>query len=119
MKALSIMQPWAYLICIGVKPIENRTWWTAFRGPVLIHAGKKFDRGFDWEWAIARGAPDLRYGYFDMGGIVGIANLTDCVPQSSSPWFVGPYGFVMENAQQLPFLPYRGALGFFEVEVPA
>ena len=43
MKALSIMQPWAWLICAGHKDIENRSWSTGFRGPVLIHAGKKFD----------------------------------------------------------------------------
>ena len=26
MKAISVKQPWAYLICSGVKDIENRTW---------------------------------------------------------------------------------------------
>jgi|GEM_PF-3784742 len=25
-KAISIKQPWAYLICTGIKDIENRTW---------------------------------------------------------------------------------------------
>lgn len=27
MKALSIKQPWAWLICKGIKDVENRTWW--------------------------------------------------------------------------------------------
>lgn len=39
MKAISIHQPWAWLIVEGYKDIENRTWLTAYRGPVLIHAG--------------------------------------------------------------------------------
>ena len=26
MKTISVKQPWAYLICSGVKDIENRTW---------------------------------------------------------------------------------------------
>ncbi len=43
MKALSIMQPWAWLIVNGHKDIENRNWPTRFRGPVYIHAGKKID----------------------------------------------------------------------------
>lgn len=38
MKALSVKQPWSYLICSGIKPIENRTWKTNYRGRVLIHA---------------------------------------------------------------------------------
>lgn len=41
MKAISIKQPWASLICSGIKDIENRTWKTNFRGKVLIHASAK------------------------------------------------------------------------------
>ena len=43
MKALSIRQPWAELIVAGLKDIENRTWRTDYRGPVLIHAGMKIE----------------------------------------------------------------------------
>ncbi|MCP4687042.1 MAG: ASCH domain-containing protein, partial [Desulfobacterales bacterium] len=52
MKALSIRQPWAWLIANGYKDIENRSWRTSFRGEFLIHAGKKFD-GAGWDWAVA------------------------------------------------------------------
>jgi hypothetical protein len=38
MKAITVKQPWAQLICEGIKDIENRTWKTNFRGRVLIHA---------------------------------------------------------------------------------
>lgn len=41
MKALSIKQPWAYLIASGIKDIENRTWKTNFRGRIYIHASAK------------------------------------------------------------------------------
>ncbi|AWI90326.1 hypothetical protein C0214_19955 [Methylobacterium sp. DM1] len=34
-KALSIMQPWAWLIVNGHKDIENRDWRGHFRGPAL------------------------------------------------------------------------------------
>jgi hypothetical protein len=37
-KALSIRQPWVWAIVHAGKDIENRTWWTPYRGPVLIHA---------------------------------------------------------------------------------
>ena len=112
MKALSIMQPWAWLICAGHKDIENRSWPTSFRGPVLIHAGKKFDGeddANDWAW------PHIeRPEAFDLGGIVGEAEIVDCVTRSNSRWFGGPYGFVIRNARPLEFRPCRGMLGFFE-----
>ncbi|MCB2188832.1 MAG: ASCH domain-containing protein [Deltaproteobacteria bacterium] len=38
MKCLSIRQPWASLIVAGMKDVENRSWATKYRGPVLIHA---------------------------------------------------------------------------------
>jgi hypothetical protein len=41
MKALSIRQPFASLICRGIKTIENRSWDTAYRGKLMIHASGK------------------------------------------------------------------------------
>jgi len=36
MKALSVKQPWANKIASGEKTIEVRTWYTHYRGPLLI-----------------------------------------------------------------------------------
>lgn len=41
--ALSIRQPWAWLIVNNHKPVENRSWPTSFRGRFLVHAGKTRD----------------------------------------------------------------------------
>lgn len=123
---LSIRQPWAWCIAMGFKPIENRDWksWNTglkFRGDFLIHAGKKIDTD---AWSFIRDVfPDIllpdphvfmRPGY--TGGIIGRGKIVDCVTHHSSPWFFGPYGFVIENAEPLPFMPYKGQLGFFNVE---
>ena len=35
---LSVQQPFADLICGGIKTVENRTWNTDYRGSILIHA---------------------------------------------------------------------------------
>lgn len=111
MKALSIMQPWAWLIAAGHKDIENRSWPTTFCGPVLIHAGKKFDFDpqMDWDW------DDItpRLDEMHTGGIVGEAEIVGCVTTSPSRWFQGTYGFLIRNARPLPFRPCRGMLGFF------
>ncbi len=40
MKVLSLLQPWATLVVSGAKQIETRSWSTAYRGPLLIHASK-------------------------------------------------------------------------------
>jgi predicted RNA-binding Zn-ribbon protein involved in translation (DUF1610 family) len=44
MKVITVKQPWAYLLCAGIKDIENRTWKLPekYRGKrVLIHASAK------------------------------------------------------------------------------
>jgi hypothetical protein len=38
MKALSLLQPWATLVVVGAKTVETRSWQTAYRGELLIHA---------------------------------------------------------------------------------
>jgi hypothetical protein len=111
MKALSIRQPWAWAICHAGKDIENRTWSTAFRGPFLIHAGAKLDRD-DIEDVEALGGLNVPND-LPTGGIVGRAELVDCVTRSESPWFFGRYGFLLRNAEPLPFQPVKGRLGFF------
>ncbi|HEX2606182.1 MAG TPA: ASCH domain-containing protein [Flavisolibacter sp.] len=41
MKALSLLQPWASLVVMGVKTIETRSWSTPYRGELLIHASTR------------------------------------------------------------------------------
>jgi hypothetical protein len=116
MKALSIRQPWAWLIVNGYKDIENRDWPTRFRGPVLIHAGKAMDPD-DYE-AIRDYWPEVPLPpieTLERGGIVGQCEIVGCVTRSASKWFFGPYGFVIQNAKPLPFRPLPGKLGFFDV----
>ena len=41
MKALTLYQPWASLIAMGVKSIETRSWKTNYTGRLAIHAAKQ------------------------------------------------------------------------------
>lgn len=45
MKALTLTQPWASLVALNVKAIETRSWKTAYRGPLAIHAAKGLPKG--------------------------------------------------------------------------
>lgn len=44
MKAITLWQPWATLVAIGAKQFETRSWTTSHRGPLIIHAAKRFKR---------------------------------------------------------------------------
>lgn len=123
MIALSIRQPWAWLILNAGKDIENRDWKTPFRGRCLIHASKSgtkqdYQDAFDFLDSI-----DLTHLIIDIpgreqiekGGVIGSVDIIGCTDTSDSPWFVGDYGFILRNQQPLPFTPYKGRLGFFNV----
>ena len=49
MRAITIWQPYATLIMLGLKQYETRCWGTSYRGPLIIHAAKRWDddREFD------------------------------------------------------------------------
>lgn len=132
---LSIMQPWSWLIVNGFKSIENRDWqppqsiMAQLPMRILIHTGKKPDPNcvsFQSKFVrpsgrIGRIFPECYEQVADvecnrLGGIVGIATLVAVVQKSSNPWFVGGYGLVLQDAMPLPFMPYRGQPGFFQVD---
>jgi len=126
MKALSIRQPWAWLIVHGGKDIENRTWHTKIRGRFLVHASKgmtseEWCEGLDYAMRVGlvtelRDFPtrqEMQQSW--CGGFIGSVELVDSVDTSDSPWYMGAKGFVLRAPQPLPFTPYKGRLGFFDV----
>jgi hypothetical protein len=119
-KALSLTQPWAWLVANGHKDIENRTWRTNYRGWVYIHASKRMT-GADYRRVAeftARVNPAIKLPPIgqltDLGGIVGAVKIVGCVNNSDSPWWMGPFGFTLRFARPIPFTPCKGALGFFD-----
>lgn len=115
MKILVVRQPWAWLLCHG-KNVENRSWSTRYRGPLLIQASARPDP----DAAAIRADVRERFGIripddLEHGGIVGIATLVDCVRAHSSAWFEpGNYGWVLREARPVPFLRSSGRLGLFD-----
>lgn len=139
MKALSIRQPWAWLIVrpdlVGaaraaaiaageLKDIENRGWPTKYRGRVLIHAAKgmtraEYEDGQDPLWS--SGGPSIELPAFEQlerGGIVGVTTIDACIAprDRTSLWHMGSaFGFHLFDTKPLPFIPCKGALGIFNV----
>ncbi len=97
-KAISIKQPWASLICSGIKDIENRTWPTRYRGRIFIHASKVIDTRFlnnpvdkIFTDAQNKAIPFNEVGELYIPGlafsaIIGEAVITDCIQDSKSIW---------------------------------
>ena len=92
MKALSIRQPWAWLIVNGYKDIENRTWSTDFRGRVYVHAGKRVKPGdFQEQRDYIRESSINIADELPLGAILGEVTILDCVDSSSIQWFYRPW----------------------------
>jgi len=106
------------------KDIENREWYTRFRGVMAVHASKgmtSIEYGNAWDfmyYEIDTEIPDLIPGIHSIqrGVILGTVEIVDCVYKSDSPWFEGTYGFVLKNPRRLVEpVPCKGALGLWEV----
>lgn len=143
-KCLSIRQPWAYLLThpeilqevqLPTKTLENRTWSTAFRGQILIHAGSTPDEDLfentrekrldHWYWSQQFGQPGERLANllpqrltdYPRRALVGRARLVDVITRSTSPWFIGPYAFQLEQLKTITPISYAGQLKLFDVPV--
>ena len=76
MKAISLLQPWASLVVLGIKTIETRNWKTAYRGSILIHASQgKAGSTFANEPPFKKYIPD--YKKLSFGAIIGQATITN------------------------------------------
>lgn len=133
MKALSVRAPWWYAILHLGKDVENRDWYTNFRGTVWLHAGKWWSAeevADDWSWSVAEmyrkanpgraklpvPKPSMDEMKAGCGCLVGTVDIVGCVMHHDSPWFVGKHGFMLANPFALARpIPFKGALGFFEV----
>jgi len=120
-KALSLWQPWAHAVIHLGKDVENRTWPTHHRGPLLIHASQRRlspreMREFLAWWPDDVAAPQFKEMQY--GGIVGVVDVVDCVRGYPSMWSAaGQFQWVLANPRPLPFRAVRGRQGLFGVEL--
>lgn len=112
MRGLTIRQPWAATITYADKRVENRTWPTSYRGPVLIHASRTMDRRHGpMVAAVVRGLQ------LDMGAVLAIARITACHEDDGecTPWSLpGHFHHVLDEVTALPLpIPWAGAQGLW------
>jgi hypothetical protein len=130
MKAITIWQPYASLI-VGwpridadvVKRVENRTWPTRYRGPLLIHAGISSKWHSTWDGPRPEKMPTgVILGRVDLVGCQSIEELRRAPDKSPIGWVKhhihasGPYCFILRRPRRLVQpIPYRGQQAIFEV----
>ncbi len=141
MKAITLWQPWATLIALGIKEFETRSWDAQYRGPLAIHAAK---RKLDFQSELL--LSELKSRGFDLpeidelpfGAIVCTCDLIDCfnmpavnrnfireflkhepiknweIEQLVGGWGEGRYAWRLANVIPLPEPAYvKGSQGFW------
>lgn len=132
MKAISLWQPWATLVAIGAKQYETRSWYWRYRGPLAIHAAKRFDPNirdlcmtdpFRRTLKAAGLDPmDLPLGMIVCTCQVVRCELTEAVRPTISDlerafgdYRPGRFAAKLDNVRRLEVpSPWRGAQGFFD-----
>jgi hypothetical protein len=126
-KALSMMQPYAWLFANGILTIDDRSWSTSYRGQLAIHASKRFHLPY-YVWLekhtnLVLPLPNA----MDSGGVVGVAHLSKCLKSAladkappldmrrSHFGQAGFYGFELERAKPVAFVPCKGNVGLFDL----
>ncbi|MDB5200568.1 MAG: hypothetical protein JWO92_2531 [Chitinophagaceae bacterium] len=131
MKAISLLQPFASLIVIGAKKFETRSWGTRYRGPLLIHASKKWDTDqeqlldtFHFGTALQNTDGKIKLPFGSVIGKVYLAsvNYTQVVVGSLSEqekafgdYTHGRYAWELKDPVQFDKpIPYKGSLSIWE-----
>ena len=138
-----MIAPVGELTAAGLKTLENRVWSHGFRGQFLIHASTRHARNF-YADIMSRAlrihgteacASIPSFKACQRGGFIGVARVAGIImPKRKEPMPMYPletdrawhffggkslkddqYGFLIRDARPIPFFPWRGRLGFFDV----
>lgn len=138
MKALTIWQPWASMVALGIKKNETRGYPISYRGPIAIHAGRKSVHEV-WSMYIDRETREVicrslnltdfaSLGAFPLGCVLSTANLVDCI--EITPYYIstltsdelalgdytiGRYAWKLADVKQFPNpVPAKGKQGLWD-----
>jgi len=104
MNAISIKEPWATKIRDENKEIETRTWYTCYRGPILLCASQS-------PWGLYSGRAFM------------IADIVDCKPMKKADeklamvdYDIELYSWFLKNKRKIEPFKVTGKLRIFEVD---
>jgi hypothetical protein len=141
MKALTLTQPWATLVAIGAKRIETRSWCTAHRGSMAIHAAKGFPKRARETCEEPEFALELGLAILPVGAVIATCRLISCLPtrelqtnrvievnylagcadfvlsdqeRSFGDYSPGRWAWLLADIKPCGPIPAKGALGLWE-----
>lgn len=139
-RAISLWQPWSSAMAAGLKRNETRSWPTEYRGPLAIHASKRWTREEREVFEELRAEHEPFFSSAGMhagwkpplGYIVCVVNVKKCVATadinindlSALEYDLGNYEsgrFAWQTDNMRPLkrpLPVNGRQGFFNVDIP-
>jgi activating signal cointegrator 1 len=144
-KAITLWQPWATLMAIGVKRFETRSWGTGYKGPIAIHAAKRPINvaEINYHMRLVLGDHGIRKSEFSLGQVVAIGYLKKVYPtwcqdavmvgpetvslpppltsleRSFGDWSQGRCAWLVTDMWQLdPPIPARGRQGLWDWQMP-
>lgn len=130
MKAITLKHPWAFAVARLGKDVENRRWspssstlapgdWLAIHGGVVPRGSAREEADDDKNWIGEH--VDSRIDWFTLDrtitpGIVAACKFGGVVRESDSPWFSGPFGWLLEDVIAMPEpIPCRGNRGLWDL----
>jgi hypothetical protein len=136
-RAISLWNPWALLVAIEAKRYETRHWTASYRGPLIIHAAKKWDGDLrnTCRMNVFKAALEPKgYSFANVGetcgaalcvvDLVAIHRTADLVETINSSerkfgdWTAGRYAWEIQNVRRFRQpIPMKGHQGFWDDEV--
>lgn len=127
MRTISLWQPWATAVAIGIKKIETRHWSTNYRGPLAIHAAKRWD-GQQREFAMIEHGLGRLPKRLPFGAVIAVCDLIDVQPTDElvleigavekmyGNYSAGRFGWILADVRELSEpVPFKGHQSFFDV----
>ena len=129
MKVLSLTEPYATLIKIGVKKIETRSWKTSYRGKLYIHASStKIPKEYKNNKELMN---LVNVNELNFGNIICSCNLVDCIEMTDKfieevkknkeeficgVYKIGRYAWILEDIKVLENpISAKGHLGIWNM----
>lgn len=125
-KAITLYQPWAEAIMMGLKHYETRSWGTKYRGRLVIHAAAgppMEDAMWHLQDLCAQHGCEIPVGYqLRRGEVLGVVDLVDCVQMTPEliakqgpteralgDWQVGRWAWKVKNPREVnERTPWKG-----------
>lgn len=127
MRAISLWQPWASAVALGVKRVETRHWSTNYTGTLAIHAAKRWTRA-EREFAEIEHTLGRLPSRLPLGALVATCTLMGCrrtedvshqlgsIERMYGNYDSGRFAWFLTDIQALDEpIPWKGAQGFFNV----